>query len=104
MSNVTLDIEGPTLGHIGVARIQMVRLSDCPGPTVCLLLAAGLPARAPRALVLSEWEAGVSIRARKKKIPRGTDSDIPIHTHRHTVTNNVWNITINTRFGTSSHN
>jgi hypothetical protein len=36
-----------------------------PEPSVCptvrkFVLAAGLPARAPRALVLSEWEAGVS--------------------------------------------
>ncbi len=57
---------------------QAVRLSDC--PTVCLPLAAGLPARAPRALVLSEWEAGVSIRASKKEIPRATVWDITIHT------------------------
>ncbi len=73
---------------------RAARLSD--RPTVCLPRAACLPARAPRALGLSEWEAGVSIRASKKETlvllqtPFGTS----LYTHAlgnhhiHTVTNN----------------
>ncbi len=64
----------PSAGHPPESSV----LSD--RPTACLPLAAGLPARAPRALVLSEWEAGVSILASQKEIPRTTVWDITIHT------------------------
>jgi hypothetical protein len=44
-------------GRSGGSASPLRRLTVCQPdrPTVCLPLAAGLPARVPRALVLSEW-------------------------------------------------
>jgi len=63
---------------------RAIRLSD--RPTVCLPRAAGLPARAPRALVLSDSEAFRSG---------------PVKLTKRTTTDTVWHITIHTRYGTS---
>ena len=54
------------------------RAADRPTRRVCLPRAAGLPARAPRALVLSEWEAGV---ASKKETPSNRHRLDHHHTH-----------------------
>jgi hypothetical protein len=89
-------------GRTPERRPSVRRLTGRSDP-VCLLLAAGLPTRAPRALALrrvvprlSEWEAGiskpVSIRASKKEIPRAT---VTFTLHTDTL--------LQTPFGTSDH-